>query len=76
MSAVFGVGSLVLFLPGMFTDFDVTEKEKAIKASRGELVRNEDSDAGVDLPPPNYGVIAVLLFCFWEYFANFVILET
>lgn len=71
---MFGALALALFMPGVFQEFDVTHMQKmATVSSRLDALDRKQS---IKLPPPNYWVLAVLLFSFWLYFINFVILET
>ena len=65
---VFGVVAFIIFLPGIFSEFDVASKERAKVAAAAGL------DAG-SLPPPNKMVIATSLICFFFYFMNFVLVE-
>jgi hypothetical protein len=99
VSAFFGIGALIVFLPVVFQEFDVQvsklfpeRKRNAFQIiaifllqERIRVATEEKNPVNSDempetqaasLPKPDYLVLVVLLFCFWLFFINFVILET
>ncbi|TRY68880.1 hypothetical protein TCAL_11023 [Tigriopus californicus] len=68
LSAVLGLISFVLFLPGIFKEFDVAEAE----AEEGRRLDPSNNN----LSPPDMVVTISCIFNFFIYLINFVILET
>ena len=71
VSAFFGVVAFVLFLPLIFTEFDVAKIERE---QNSEAAANAQKLAQM-LPPPDRLVMFVCIATFFIYMLNFVLIE-
>ena len=76
ISVAIGTACFILFLPGIFTEFNVAQEER-------ELERIKKKRSGIDLEgnkdklkKPDYFAVGIMVVNYFLYLVNFVILET
>ena len=69
--------TLIIFLPGIFTEFDVQAEVRAaaFKKAAGNGA-NATETKEIELPKPDYLVLVICVASYSFYLFNFVVIET
>ena len=74
-SSFLGLVTFIIFLPGIFNEFDVQDEVRA-----AAFRAHKDGDGGesneMELPKPDYLVLVICVASYSFYLFNFVVIET